>query len=100
MLTIKTPDEVAKELADRLRSLRLENNWSREELARRSGVTLASLRRFETTGKISLDRLLTLAFVLHKLDGFSQLLKPSTVKSIAELEKRSHTRKRGRNKGK
>ena len=99
MLSIKTPEEVALELANRLRTCRLDLNWSREELSRRSGVTVASIRRFETTGEIALKRLLILAFVLHKLDDFSDIMTArGAIKTLAELEKKSHTRKRGRGK--
>ena len=67
-------------------------------LAERSGVSLASLRRFEESGRISLESLLDLAFALHRLDDFESLLKPPPARSIAELEEaeKRPERKRGR----
>ena len=71
MISIKTPDDIAKILAARLRQRRLDNNWTREELSQRSGVTVASIRRFESTAEISLNRLLQLCFTLHVLKVLS-----------------------------
>ena len=100
MLSIKSPNDIALELAQRLRERRLDNAWSREELASRAGVTVASLKRFELTGDISLKRLLSLCFTLHAVDGFDQLLLESEPRSIAEIEKRLNKRQRGRRKSK
>jgi transcriptional regulator with XRE-family HTH domain len=96
IFSIKSPFEVAKELAERLRQQRLAHAWSREELAERSGVTTASIKRFELTGAISLHRLLALCFTLHAIDDFDRVLSPPTPSSIRELKKSLQTRQRGR----
>jgi transcriptional regulator with XRE-family HTH domain len=49
---------------------------SQEEMAERSGVSLGTLKRFENTGKISLDSLLKLMHLLGRLDEFDKLLLP------------------------
>lgn len=69
-----TPSEVGKKLAQRLRILRKQLKMSQEELAERSGVSLGSLKRFESTGKISLDSFLKLAHLIGRLDEFDNLL--------------------------
>lgn len=96
--SLTTPEQVAKDLAARTRALRLEQGWKQTTLAERSGVSLASLRRFEESGRISLESLLDLAFALHRLDDFESLLKPPPARSIAELEEaeKRPERKRGR----
>ena len=71
--TIPLPSEVARSVADRLIALRKDKGWSQHELARRSGVSLGSLKRFEQQAKISLDNLLALAHVLSRLEDFSSL---------------------------
>ncbi len=43
-------------------------------MAERSGVSLGSLKRFENTGKISLEFLLKLMHLLGRLHEFDQLL--------------------------
>jgi transcriptional regulator with XRE-family HTH domain len=92
------PPDVAGLLADRLKTLRLQREWKRSTLAERAGVSAASLKRFETTGKISLASLLKLAHALGRLAEFGDLLHPPQVRSIDELEARASgpLRKRGR----
>ena len=96
--SIKTPRETRQTLAARLRALRLARGWRQATLAERSGVSLASLRRFETSGKVSLESLLKLAFALDRLDDFDGLLLPPPAASIAELEaaEKRPARRRGR----
>ena len=84
--SLSTPEETAQHLAAKIRALRLARNWKQATLAERSGVTLASLRRFEHTGQVSLQSLLKLAFTLGRLDDFETLLHPPVAGSIAELE--------------
>jgi transcriptional regulator with XRE-family HTH domain len=69
-----TPLEVSKALAERHRALRKQLKMSQEEMAERSGVSLGSLKRFENTGKISLDSLLKLVHLLGRLNEFDNLL--------------------------
>ncbi len=71
-----TPLEVSKALAEKHRTLRKELKMSQEEMADRSGVSLGSLKRFENSGKISLDSLLKLMHLLGRLNEFDNLLLP------------------------
>jgi transcriptional regulator with XRE-family HTH domain len=84
--SLSTPEETAQQLAAKIRALRLARNWKQSTLAERSGVTLASLRRFEHTGQASLQNLLKLAFALGRLDDFESPLQTPIAESIAELE--------------
>jgi hypothetical protein len=63
-------------------------------LAARSGVTSASLKRFERTGHIELTSLIKLAIALDSTEGLDQLLSKKSFKSINEIIKHSG-RKRG-----
>jgi transcriptional regulator with XRE-family HTH domain len=72
-----TPYEVSKEIAQRHRNLRKKLKMSQEEMAERSGVSLGSLKRFENTGKISLESLLKLLHLLGRLDDFNTILRAS-----------------------
>lgn len=96
--SLHTPDQVSANLAARLRELRLARGWRQVTLAERSGVSLGSLRRFETSGQVSLQNLLKLAFALGRLDDFVTLLEPAPARSIAELEAAEErpARRRGR----
>lgn len=96
--SLTTPEQVSKTLADRVRVLRLARGWKQITLAKRSGVSLASLRRFEESDRVSLQSLLKLAFALNRLDDFDDLLQPPPASSLAELEaaEKRPPRKRGR----
>ena len=92
------PLETGKLLAERVKSLRLIKGWTRNTLAMRAGVSTASLKRFETTGKASLELLLKTAHALSRLQEFNKLFAPPAARSIDELEARGDppVRKRGR----
>ncbi len=97
-LSLIGPAEMGKSLADRAKALRLLKGWTRNTLAQRAGVTAASLKRFETTGKASLELVLKVAHALVRLDEFGKLFQPPGAQSIEELEQRAArpARKRGR----
>ena len=69
----KTPHDITEELRVKFKARRKSLNYTQDELASRSGVSLGSLKRFESSGKISLESLLKLALVLECLEGFSSL---------------------------
>ncbi|MFA5139601.1 MAG: helix-turn-helix domain-containing protein [Elusimicrobiota bacterium] len=97
-LAFLSPAEMGESLAERAKTLRLIKGWTRDTLARRAGVSPASLKRFETSGKSSLDLFLKVAHALARLDEFARLLHPPAAQSIEELERRvaRPPRKRGR----
>ncbi len=96
--SLATPEQVGQDLAARFKALRLARGWKQATLARRSGVSLASLRRFEASGQVSLASLLALAFALNRLDDFEALFQAPPASSIAELEalEARPVRRRGR----
>lgn len=96
--SLRTPEQVSKALATRAKELRLARGWKQVTLAERSGVSLASLRRFEESGRVSLRNLLKLAFALNRLDDFDALLQAPRASSLAELEaeEKRPRRRRGR----
>ena len=62
------PGEVLAQIAVHMRALRLGANLTQMGLAKRAGVSYASLRAFERTGRISLLSFVKLAQTLNK-DG-------------------------------
>lgn len=94
---LKTPQEVAQELAQRVRERRLERNWTQKSLAERSGVSLSVLKKFELTGKIALESLLKLSLALGALEDVQALFQPTKAQwsSLDALIETPH-RKRGR----
>ena len=81
----KKPSDSLREIAQRHKVLRKQAGFSQSEMAKRSGVSLGSLKRFETTGQISLESLLLLADVLNRLDDFDAVLKP--IENLEAIEK-------------
>jgi transcriptional regulator with XRE-family HTH domain len=88
-------DTIAKELARRVRRRRLNVNLSQEGVANRSGVTLASVKRFEQTGLISLDSLIRIAFVIDGAEEFNNLFQPKAFQTIQDVIGPAHSRARG-----
>lgn len=84
-LTKKTPDVIQAELAERIRARRKELRYSQAELARRSGVSLGSLKRFECTHEISLASLVKLSVALDCREDFDALFAQKRYGSIAEV---------------
>lgn len=66
----KTPFDVLKGLAEKHKVLRKMAGLTQSDLAKRSGVSLGSLKRFELSGQISLESLLKLAQVLDRMVDF------------------------------
>ena len=99
-INISTPSSVMQLLKGRFKERRLSMDLTQEGLAKKSGVSLGSIKRFESSGQISLESLLKLALVLECLDDFSKIAeeRDSSVRSIDELltlSKRSKPKKRG-----
>lgn len=83
------PGEIARQLARRIRADRLRREWKQETLAERSGVSLATIRRYERTGRTSVENLLKLCHALGRLDEFADLLEPPAASSMEELAARA-----------
>jgi transcriptional regulator with XRE-family HTH domain len=69
----KLPLDILEETAMKHRHLRKQLGFTQAELAKRSGVSLGSLKRFEQTGQISFASLLRLAQILGRLSDFSAI---------------------------
>ncbi len=82
---VKTPASVMKELALKTQQLRKKNGISQLELSKRSGVSYGSLKRFETSGRISLESLLKLAYFFYRLDDFIPVFQIDT--KLEKVEK-------------
>lgn len=58
VVNMSNPNDVALQIAARVKARRFELDLTQEGLAIRAGVKFATYRRFEQTGKISLRGLL------------------------------------------
>lgn len=70
------PAELCKEIAKRLTAVRLQKTWTREILAKTAKVNVHTLKRFERSGQISLERLIALSHALDIHHEIERLFKP------------------------
>lgn len=91
------PIETCKELAKRLTAVRLQKAWTRETLAKTANINVHSLKRFERTGQISLERLVAIAQALDTHQELERLFKPRHRVDVDNWRPETRTlRKRGK----
>lgn len=95
---VSNPNEIARQIAARVRERRLELDLTQEGMAARSGVKFATYRRFEQTGKISLKALLQIGFALNMLSDFDALFSHRQYQSLNDVlnEQNVVRKKRGK----
>lgn len=93
-----TAEEIAWQIAENVQARRLLLNYSQKTLSERSGVSFGVIKKFERTGKISLESLLKLAMALGCLEDFKDLFKKADEERIRSLDEvlKEKKRKRGR----
>ena len=85
LLNQKTPNEIAKNLADKIKTQRKKLKISQEVLAQKSGVSLGSIKRSETKCEISLQSFIKIAIALDLDSDFEKLFSNKTYTSIDEV---------------
>jgi transcriptional regulator with XRE-family HTH domain len=70
---MRTPKEISIMIANNAKAQRLSLNLSQKSLSQKSGVSYGVLKKFEQSGKISLESLLKISFGLDCLEDFSHL---------------------------
>lgn len=81
----ETAEEMDKKLAERVKNIRRRRSISQEKLSQQSGESYGSIKRFETTGKISLLSLTRLAIALDCADEIRNLFTEIPYQSIEEV---------------
>lgn len=94
--SIMSIEDIAAELAVRLRNRRLAQNLTLEGLARRSGVALGTLKKFERTGQIALVSFIRLVITLKDEAALAGLLREQKFETLDEVLQSSNRPKRGR----
>ena len=72
-LSLSTAADVQEALAQAVRARRRALKWSRQRLAERSGVPAPTIKKFETTGQISLRQFLLPWQCVDRLERVSAL---------------------------
>lgn len=98
MISIKSPFEMASEIAKKAQEKRLKLNLSQQTLSEKSGVSYGTLKKFEQKGQISLESLLKIALALGEMEQFEHLFAKTNDQLPASIDELldEHPRKRGR----
>ena len=81
----ETPEELDQKLAQRVRKIRKRRSITQEKLASISGVSYGSIKRFETTGQISLLSLTKIAIALDLADELRNIFMQVPYENIQEV---------------
>ena len=81
----ETEEELDQKLAQRVRNIRKRRSISQEKLASMSGVSYGSIKRFETSGQISLISLTKIAMALDIADDIRNLFTTVPYRDIQEV---------------
>lgn len=81
----ETAEELNLKLAQRVRNIRKRRSISQEKLASMSGVSYGSVKRFESTGQISLLSLTKIAMALDIADELRNIFSQVPYRDIKEV---------------
>ncbi|MBC8374432.1 MAG: helix-turn-helix transcriptional regulator [FCB group bacterium] len=79
------PNKISEKIAINMKARRIFLNITQKQLANQSGVSLGSIKRFETKYQIALQSLIKIAVVLDASNEFHELFPMNQFKSIAEV---------------
>ena len=94
-LISRTPAALVRRAGEQAKARRLALGLTRAVVAVRVGVSVETIRRFETTGQIAFERLVRLAAALHVTPDVDALFPPVPVDSLEALDRASLRRQRG-----
>ncbi|MCM1003063.1 MAG: helix-turn-helix domain-containing protein [Candidatus Gastranaerophilales bacterium] len=81
----KSPKDIAEVLVEKIKQHRKLLKISQEQLAAKSGVSLGSIKRFESKYEISLNSLIKILIALNLEKDFENLFTHKTYNSIDEV---------------
>lgn len=81
----ETPEEINLKIANRLKNIRKRRRISQKKLSEISGVSYGSIKRFETTGQISLLSLTRIATALDVVNELREIFSQVPYKNIQEV---------------
>lgn len=84
-LVWETAEELDQKIAERFRRIRRRRSISQQKMAEMSGVSYGSIKRFESTGQISLLSLTRLAIALDVADDLRSLFTQVPYRNIQEV---------------
>jgi transcriptional regulator with XRE-family HTH domain len=95
---LHSPEAIRVGVAERVKARRLEMNLTQKGMALRASIPVATYRRFEACGEISLLNLILISVVLDMTDDIKNIFSErryQDIKDVINAEK-TRMRKRGR----
>ena len=83
--TLDSINDIAITLAQDFRKRRIEKNMTREEIAKKSGVAVSNIVRFEQKGLISLKNLIGIAIAMEYTSEVKNIFAEPKYSTIEEL---------------
>ena len=80
-----TPSDIAVKLAQKMKAIRKRRRITQKQLAARSNVSYATLRKFEKTGQISLESFIKITMELGFTGELNSLFSTPIYNSIEEV---------------
>jgi transcriptional regulator with XRE-family HTH domain len=96
MLSLKSKEELFRELIERCRAVRLRQNFTQAEVAARAGIPLSTYRRFEQEGQLSVERFVAVLHAVNQVESLEKFLQPPPVSDLRQLYQPAKTRQRAR----
>ena len=82
---LETPEEINLKIADRLKNIRKTRRISQKKISEISGISYGSIKRFETTGQMSLLSLTRIATALDVVNELREIFSQVPYKNIQEV---------------
>ncbi len=82
---LDTPSDIAVQMSQKLKAIRKRRKITQKQMAARSNVSYATLRKFEKTGQISLESFIKISMELGLADELKNLFSTPVYKSIEEV---------------
>ncbi|ALG90423.1 MULTISPECIES: helix-turn-helix domain-containing protein [Actibacterium] len=89
---LDTPEDIREQVRQAAQARRIALRMTQDELAQRSGVAIATLKRFEQKGEGSFATVLAIAAALDALDEFRLLFPQVEAETLDDLERRMKQR--------
>lgn len=86
MISLVTPDELLTSLAASMRERRVAQGLTQVQLSEQANVSLSVLRKFERTGKISLESFVKIGFVLGIAEALLDAVSTPTEKGPSSID--------------
>jgi transcriptional regulator with XRE-family HTH domain len=92
-MPVHTPEELAAQLGEQLRALRLRQNLDQRQLAARAGIALNAVKNLESGHGGTVRSLLKVLRTLDRLDWLSALSPQVSISPLQALKRRPARRR-------